>query len=126
MRERTGLFLAKSQWPGVSLRLCVTDIGSEISNWVFILSQTVFRNSSPALQIVLSSCCGGTLSSHLSRATQGQRAWGALKGGDLHMGSSQVISHPSPGQHVAELITTPCLPLVFVLRGFLQPEVEDI
>lgn len=66
MRERTGLFLAKSQWPGVSLRLCVTDIGSEISNWVFILPKLFFRNRFPALQIVSSCCCRGTLGSCLS------------------------------------------------------------
>ena len=51
MRERTGLFLAKSQWPGVSLRLCVTDIGSEISNWVFILPKLSFATASPLCKL---------------------------------------------------------------------------
>lgn len=73
MRDRTGLFLAKSQWPGVSLRLCVTDIGSEISNRLFILPKLSFATASPLCK--LSNCyCGRTLGCHLSDAAQGQRA----------------------------------------------------
>lgn len=65
--------------PGERLWLCVINIGREISNWVFSLPK-LFHNSFPALQIVLSCCCGRTLSSCLSKVTQGQQALGALMG----------------------------------------------
>lgn len=69
MWEQTGLFLAKSQWPGVSLRLSVIDIGSEISNWAFILPKLSFAITSPLcnyIRLLLQKdprfqwCCAGT------------------------------------------------------------------
>lgn len=56
MKGQAGLILAKSQHPAGSLRLCITDIGSEISNQDFFLPKLSFRTAS-----LLCKLCGAAV-----------------------------------------------------------------